>query len=141
MFFPWRFFGPEHVQVHLSIYDSRAFVGQRSWVPWVESVTKTNFLACIVRTGANIKVAPILNWLAFQGSPANLRSGSVVFEIFSVGTRCETVEYSKVLLSINGFSSSRLVAICNAERTSVITNVSWVPVSLRSIETVEYSKV
>ena len=76
--------GNESSQVH----DS-AFV-------WVEDVTTSRFKACVVTGGQGSGANTTVDWFAFQGPQAGVEHGETSFTLFTTGTKCNRVAFSRV---------------------------------------------
>lgn len=67
---------------------------------WVESVTHSDFKACVVEGGVRSDVNLTLNWMAFDQTESSVESGSIKFRDWTTGTRCEDFSLKLVRLVI-----------------------------------------
>ena len=110
--FPKAFTGSGSVSVHVAISHGNEFIQVHdASIPWVESVTKTGFKACVVETGDGSSGRAVVNWLAFQTPHEDLECGTVTFAILGCGTECRKVAPAKVSRYTFGMLFSRL---CNS---------------------------
>ena len=65
---------------------------------WVEEVTTNDFKASLVKGGRAIEInSTTIDWFAFQGSQSGVHHGETSFSIFTTGSKCKQVAFSRVI--------------------------------------------
>jgi len=66
---------------------------------WTENVNNKNFTACVMRTGRKANYFypfATLDWIAYQGAPAEGMTGIIKLQEWWSGTKCADVTFPKV---------------------------------------------
>jgi len=106
VFPPYRFYPDRKVYVQITVshfYLNDSETVHDAVTTWTEDVNTVNFTVCAMqagRTTKNFNPYATVDWVAYQGAPAQGMVGVVKIQKWWSGTNCADVTFPKVVLRL-----------------------------------------